>query len=164
MLKVKDLVPEVYYNQSRDFQFLGRAFEVVFNYLKMNIDLMEGLPYSSNVDDTMIPLLAKTLGFETKHQYNTQDLKTICSVFVELVRNKGTSTSIERACKTLMNAQNVSGYLNVVVDNDTYNVNVYLPADLQDLVLLEDLFFLSLLLLSNPIEAGIIRLAHSFGL
>lgn len=150
MLRTQNLVPSVYYDNSRDFQFLGRTFDVVFNYLKMNIDLVKESPLSANLDDKLIPLLAKTLGFEVKHNYNTQDLKSICSVFVELIRNKGTHLAIENACKTLMNSQNISGYLGVdtttyVPDDDpsgksSYTVYIYLPAEVTDTVLLEDLF------------------------
>ena len=145
MIRTKDLVPSVYYNQSRDFQFLGRAFDVVFNYLKMNIDLIQGLPLSANSDDKMIPLVAKTLGFDVKHNYNTQDLKSICSVFSELVKNKGSKDAIEKACRTLINSQNISGYFNVVVNrnihnNNAYTVEIYVPSELTDTVLLEDLF------------------------
>lgn len=140
MLKTKNLVPEVYYNHSRDFQFLGRTLDVLFNYSKMNADLMLGLPLSNNADDKMILLTASSLGFDTRHNYNTRDLKNICSVFADLVKNKGTKGAIERAVKTLMNAQNISGSLLVTIDNSTYTVKIFIPYGLKDLVLLEDLF------------------------
>lgn len=146
MLRTKELVPSVYYNQSRDFQFLGRTLDVVFNYLKMNIDLMSGLPLSDNLDNKLIPLLAKTLGFTIKHEYNTQDLLCLCKVFSELVRNKGTKQAIEKAVLTLMNSQNISGYMEVdVINNDSgdlspYTIYIYLPSEVTDRILLEDLF------------------------
>lgn len=140
MIKTINLVPEVLYSRSRDFQFLGRSFDVVFNYAKMNIDLMSGLPLSANTDDSMMLLVSKTLGFETRHQYNSQDLKNICSVFIDLVRNKGTKSAIERAVRTLMNAQNISGTPKVNVDRTNHVLRIYVPYGLKDLVLLEDLF------------------------
>ena len=146
MIKTQNLVPEVYYNYSRDFQFLGRALDVIFNYAKMNADLISGGPMSANLDDNLVLLLTKTLGFETKHQYNAQDLRNICGVFASLIRDKGTKTAIERAVKTLMNAQNISGYNQVDIINKAtesgdvdYTVKIYIPSDLKDLVLLEDL-------------------------
>ena len=150
MIKVQKLVPEIYYSQSRDFQFLGRVFEVLANYVKMNIDLVAENPLSKNSDDKMINLLTTTLGFETKHDYNTQDLRAICNVFVDLVRRKGAKSSIEDACRTLMSVQNLSGYLSVEDEEEedsithehakTYTINIYIPAELTDLILLEDLF------------------------
>ena len=142
MIKTKDLVPGIYYNQSRDFQLLGRVFEVVFNYLKTNIDLMSGSPLSKNLDDTLIALATKTVGFNTKHAYNTRDLKSICEVFSSLLKIKGTKTSIENACKTLMYTQNLYGVVNVNTSNedDKYTILIDVPVDLTDLILLEDLF------------------------
>ena len=139
MLRTKELVPEIYYNQSRDFQFIGRLFDIVFNYSKNNIDLM------SNDDVKLLNLLARTLGFETKHQYNTEDLQAICNVFIDLVRAKGSYESIKNACKTLISVQNISGYLDVVDDKDEngnklYTLSIYIPGELTDLILLEDLF------------------------
>ena len=140
MLKTKNLIPEMYYNQSRDFQLIGRAFDVAMNYTKMNADLMRGLPLSNNSDYHMILLTASSLGFETKHQYIAKDLQNICSVFRDLVKDKGTKSAIERAVRTLMNAQNIDGTPSVEIDNINYVIKVYVPAGLQDLILLEDLF------------------------
>ena len=140
MIKTKNLVPEVYYNQSRDFQLLGRAFDVALNYAKMNADIMQGLPLSDNSDDSMISLTASSLGFETKHQYNARDLKNICAVFRDLIKDKGTKSAIERAVKTLMNAQNIGGEPFVDIDNVHYTLDIYVPYGIQDLILLEDLF------------------------
>lgn len=140
MLKTKNLIPEAYYNQSRDFQLIGRAFDVALNYSKMNADNMQGLPLSDNSDDSMILLQASSLGFETKHQYNAKDLKNICSVFRDLVKDKGTKSAIERAVRTLMNAQNIDGEPFVEVDNQNNKLDIYVPYGLEDLILLEDLF------------------------
>ena len=145
MIKTKNLVPDIYYDQSRDFQFLGRTLEVVFNYLKTNIDLVKENPVSKNSSEKMVNLLSKTVGFDTKHLYSTQDLKAICEVFSDLVRKKGSKEAIENACKTLMSVQNVGGDPRVVEAKDEnlnrlYMLNIYVPSDLKDIVLLEDLF------------------------
>ena len=60
------------------------------------------------------------------------------------MKNKGSKYAIDNACKTLMNSQNVSGYFNSKINTNTpenpYTVNIYVPADLKDTILLEDLF------------------------
>ena len=139
MIKTKDLVPEIYYKFSRDFQFLGRSLDVVFNYAKMNTDLLTGNPLSVNLDDSLVLLATRTIGFETKHQYNAQDLRNICSVFSSIIKDKGTETSIKRAVQTLMNSQNISGYYDVKIDNQYHTIKIYIPYGLKDLILLEDL-------------------------
>ena len=107
MIKTRDLVPEVYYNKSRDFQALGRVLEVLYAYVKTNADLIEGLPLSDNCDLLMINLLTTTLGFTRKHAYNSNDLMKICKVFSEIVRLKGTKKAIEYLVNSLINAQNI---------------------------------------------------------
>ena len=56
MISVQKYTPEVYYNNSRDFQAIGRVCEVLYNYILMNIDNMIGLPISDNTNTTLLDL------------------------------------------------------------------------------------------------------------
>lgn len=141
MIDIRKSVPEVYYNQSRDFQAIARSFEVLFNYLKTNADILKGFPFSENFDVKLLTLLAYTIGFESKHNYNTKDLFNLCSTFAELLKNKGSQKSIELAIITLLNAQAIKQEYGIAADNDdAHNLVITLPYAIQDLVLLEDLF------------------------
>ena len=102
-MKVETLIPEVYYSQSRDFSYIGRLFEMLFNYMKTGADCIAVNPDSPNIDATTIELVALTLGFESKHRYTTRDLIYIISSFSSLIRKKGTIESINSAIKLLMN-------------------------------------------------------------
>ena len=64
------MVPEVYYNKSRDFQVLGRAYDIISNYMKMNSDLVRDNTISINNKAMIIDLICSTLGFKAKHEYN----------------------------------------------------------------------------------------------
>ena len=68
MIKLQDYTPEVYYRESRDFQFIGRLYDLVLNYVKTNADLIYSLPLSDNSDNQFIDLMAMTLGFHAKHK------------------------------------------------------------------------------------------------
>lgn len=144
MIKTRDLVPNIYYDNSRDFQFFGRIHEIIYNYIKTNIDIMTTLPLSKDVDLSMINLLLTTLGFSRRHEYNANDLRKICSVFTELLRLKGTRKAVELAIATLMNAQNIDKEFNVVDRTISgvkqYTFDIYLPIELKDIELLEDIF------------------------
>ena len=141
MIKVHDLLPGIYYKESRDFQSLGRVYEVLFNYLKTESDLSNLDLLSSNSNIKLLPLLAKTLGFDSKHDYNIQDLKALCSSFVGLLRYKGSIIAIDEAVKILLNSQHINSEFDIVPsDNDPYNLEIFLPKEINDLVLLEDLF------------------------
>ena len=142
MIVLQKSVPEIYYNQSRDFQFLARAFEVLFNYEKTNVDVIRGFPLSNNFDDRLLTLLAYTLGFATKHNYNSQDLFSVCSVFAELLNKKGSLDAIYLAIYALLSAQQIDEDFEVRIDksDDAHNLVITLPISTKDLVLLEDLF------------------------
>ena len=144
MIVLQKSVPEVYYNQSRDFQSLARAFEVLFNYAKTNVDVLRGLPFSDNLDTKLLNLLAYTLGFATKHNYNEKDLYNVCSTFAKLLKKKGSIDAIDLAIRALLNAQQISEFYDkssIARDlDDKYHLIITLPYGVQDLVLLEDLF------------------------
>ena len=53
MIKTKNLTPENYYKQSRDFQLIGRIFDFVLNYLKTNVDAVSNNPFSEDFEDIL---------------------------------------------------------------------------------------------------------------
>lgn len=138
MIKVRDLVPSIYYDESRDFQTFGRVFEVVFNYLKTNVDLVKENPLDRRSSINLIKLITKTLGFESKHEYSIDDLRTLCTVFIHCVRNKGTRIAIEDAVKALLHAQRIQKFFYVDIIEKDKMVNIYLPVEVTDVILLED--------------------------
>ena len=139
MIRTKNQLPEYYYKESRDFQFIGRLFDVILNYNKTSIDAMRNNPLSKNIDDSLIDLCALTVGFSSKREYDTDDLKAICTSFNELIRKKGTKSAIETCVEVLLKSKNISDDFNVVI-SPNMEVEIYVPAKLSDLRLLEDLF------------------------
>lgn len=138
---VEQLVPEVYYNKSRDFAYIARALEIVFNYMKTAADNV-GVDPTERTDSNIIALLVNTLGFETKHEYAIKDLVYVASSFSEMLRKKGSLESIELAIKTLLNAQKISS--NVIekfyeYDSEKKELLIRIPSDMVDLVLLDDI-------------------------
>lgn len=141
MIVTRELVPSVYYNESRDFQILGRTFEVLFNYIKTNVDMVNELPFSRNSDIKLLPLLATTLGFSTKRNYDVTELRALCACFAELLKHKGTKYSIELAVGLLLNAHHIDEFYDVEIDrDDSHNFIIYIPKELYDTTLLEDIF------------------------
>ncbi|MCK9470205.1 MAG: hypothetical protein M0Q88_00435 [Bacilli bacterium] len=146
-MKVEKLIPEVYYSQSRDFSYIGRLFEVLFNYMKTGADSVMFNRDSPDIDATTIELLALTLGFESKHKYTTRDLIYIISSFSDLIKKKGTKEAINTAIRLLINSQKIK--INNIVDfigtipttgENQFILDLKIPAQLTGTVLLEDLF------------------------
>lgn len=137
MIKTARLVPEVYYNKSRDFQLLGRTCDLVFNYLKNNIDTIYNLPLSKLSDKQLIDLMSMTLGFKPKHTYNSQQLFAVCSSLSEILRYKGTRKSLELVLGAIYNTEQIAGQPAIGYADKT--IEVYCPSGITDLVLLNDL-------------------------
>ena len=140
MIKLQDYTPEVYYRESRDFQFIGRLYDLVLNYVKTNVDLIYSLPLSDNSDNQFIDLMAMTLGFHAKHKYTSQQLKAICFVLSEIIRNKGTIKALTIACDAIFHAEGIQGQFDYGLTNNNTNIIIYLPQELSDTTLLNDLF------------------------
>ena len=137
LIKFQDLTPEVYYKRSRDFQYIGRLFDLVLNNAKMNTDIISSLPLNPDMDPRLLDLLALTLGFKSKHEYNTKQLAALCSIFPFVLRNKGSKLAIETTCNALLNAEGITKEALIEVKNQT--VSIFLPSELSDLNLLKDL-------------------------
>ena len=139
MIRLQDMTPDVYYNQSRDFQFIGRLFDIVLNAVKTNTDLINECPISDNLDTSLIDLVALTLGFKSKHNYNVRQLKALCTTFLKILKKKGSIESIELALTTLFQAENVDQKFSYDLSEDHTLLTVFIPATLSDINLFKDL-------------------------
>lgn len=138
-IKLQYMTPRPYYEQSRDFQFIGRLFDIILNSVKTNADMIYNLPLSADVDERLMDLMALTLGFELKHSYPAKQLKAICSVLPTIMRQKGSAKAIETAVKAILGAEGVKGAWKCDVDAKKAKVTVIVPSQLSDLRLLRDL-------------------------
>lgn len=136
-IRLYELTPEVYFRKSRDFQYIARLYDIVLNYNKLNTDLINGLPVSADTDPGIIDLLAYTLGFKSKHNYNVKQLAALCSSFTKILHLKGTETAIKMACDTLLFSEGITEESQVEFENNT--VIIYIPAKLSDINLLKDI-------------------------
>ena len=137
MIKLQELTPSVYYEQSRDFQFIGRLYDIVLNYVKTNADNLYTLPIGKNMDEKLLNLLAFTLGFQSKHQYNSKQLLAICSVLPLILKNKGSLNAILIAVNSILYAEGINQALDYEFKDN--NLVLYLSPDLSDLTLLKDI-------------------------
>lgn len=140
MIKLQEMTPEVYYRKSRDFQLIGRLYDLVLNYVKTNAELINTIPISqSDNDQRMIDLMTMTLGFKTRHHYNLKQLTALCSAFAEIIKIKGTRRAIELACEVLLRSEGLTKPEYINVDEEKCVVEISIPKELSDLNLLTDL-------------------------
>ena len=138
MIKLQDLTPAVYYNQSRDFQFIGRLYDLVLNYSKTNAANLYNLPIGENMDEQLLNLLALTLGFKPTKNYNSKQLRAICSVLPTILRHKGSIQALVLAINALLAAEGISQPIDYTV-NPKRGITLYVAQELDDLSLFTDL-------------------------
>lgn len=139
MIKVYDKTPKIYSNLSRDFQLLGHIYDAIFNSVKTNIDMIAHNPLSKNSDIKLLDLLAKTLNFESKHNYNAEDLYALCTAFKTIIKKKGTKSAVEDCINLLLKAQDISKNAYVSINKDVSAIEIWVPYELKDIILLEDM-------------------------
>lgn len=154
MLNLRDLMPNVYTDASRDMQLLVRLYELVLNYVKTNSDTLGTLP-GSNSDANITAALARTLGFDTKRAYTQKQLEAIVDIFPTLIRCKGTLKAINLAGGVITKAEHASDSFNselrllkkpIAVDYareapyeiQTYELAAMIPEEVKDITLFLD--------------------------
>lgn len=111
MIKTAEYTPDVYYKQSRDFQLFGRLFDIPLNATKSYADMIYTLDNMDYAGSVLIELLAYTLGFKQKHNYDIDQLKAVCSILPSILKVKGTRKAVELVGYALINAEGSNSLL-----------------------------------------------------
>lgn len=137
MINLKNQIPSVYYDASRDFQILGHLFEVVLNYSKTNADMLYLLPNGIKADTRATELLAFTLGFKLRRNYDKEQLAALVSIFPHLLKIKGTLQAVNLAGNALVKASGIPGTFESKIEDHILTIKI--PQELTDITLLLDL-------------------------
>lgn len=139
MIKFQNQVPSVYPNASRDFQYLCWLINIVLNSVKHNVDALYDLPNSKS-DTKLTELLAITLGFKVKRNYDQNQLKALVAALPRILKYKGTKTAVTMAGNALVAASGATGTFRII-DKETNDgeLEVRFPKDLVDISLFVDL-------------------------
>ena len=137
MINFYNQVPSVYTSASRDFQYLSWLINIVLNSVKHNVDDLYNLPNTKS-DIKLTELLAMTLGFKVKRNYDEKQLTALVAVLPSILKYKGTKKALEIAAKALVKAAGSLGESRVD-EYDGTSVKVTLPKDLTDIKLFLDL-------------------------
>lgn len=97
VIRLQNETPEVYTAQSRDFQVLCRAYDVLINSTKFDVDSIKKISDTSKIRSNMLPLLQTKLGFFSNAQANSEELRLLLEAFPLLVKKKGSLKSIQEA-------------------------------------------------------------------
>lgn len=136
MIKFREQVPSIYPSASRDFQYLGWLIDIVLNSVKHNVDDLYDLPNTKS-DTRLNELLAMTLGFKVKRNYDQKQLAALVAVLPRILKYKGTKIAVDIAGNALIAAAGATGdFFSEVADGELIAT---FPEGLVDITLFTDL-------------------------
>ena len=141
MINLYNQVPTIYSRASRDFQYLSWLINIVLNSVKHNVDDLYDLP-NADAESKLSELLAFTLGFKIRRNYDKEQLRALTSIIPSLLRYKGTSYALKLAGDALIRSSGAVGECKVIEDEESLKngiIKVFLPKDLVDMTLFMDL-------------------------
>ena len=164
MIRFKNQVPTIYTKASRDFQYLSWLIDIVLNSVKHNIDSLYDLP-NAKADPRLTELLAMTLGFKVKRNYNQKQLASLVAALPKILKYKGTETAVHYAGNALIAASGAVGiFQSEIVEGE---LQATLPEELVDITLFTDLLPYILpagmscrIIRTNAITRGLVTKVH----
>ena len=94
MFRLQNNVPDVYVDNSRDFQLLCRLYDSVFGGVKFSIDSLQHSSSTHNCDESLLPLLKTKVGLFTDLTVDSDELRQLLEAFPYIIRYKGSLTAI----------------------------------------------------------------------
>lgn len=94
MFRLQNHVPEVYADQSRDFQLFCRLYDACFCGVKFSIDSMARVTSTQFCDSSILELLKTKLGLFSTVTVDTNELRYLLQAFPTIIRYKGSKQSV----------------------------------------------------------------------
>ena len=95
MFLVENNVPDVYINESRDFQLIAKLYDLALQSTRFSIDSMEYISDTNRCINTILPLIGTKVGFFTSQKLTDKVLRKVLSAFPFIIRHKGSKTGIQ---------------------------------------------------------------------
>lgn len=138
MFRVQNNVPDVYINESRDFQLLSRLIDSVVNGVKFDIDTIKNILNPFLANDRVLELLCTRVGFFAKYSYDSRLLRYIISAFPYILKNKGSKRGILEAISVILKADGIVDTPEILIDNENYTITIYTGTKIYNKVALLD--------------------------
>ena len=116
--KSQNNVPDVYTNESRDFQLIEKVCDVAFNTTLSNLSRVQFIRAVSTIDAALLTPLASYLGFFTELYYPERILRSVLTNFREMIQYKGTLKGISLGIKSLQDAFSGVSYIDIKESDD----------------------------------------------
>lgn len=95
MFRVEQNVPDVYVQESRDFQLLSKLYDLVFQSSRFSIDSMRVLSDTMHCNESVLPLISTKVGFFTDSNLTDNSHRKILSAFPYIIKYKGSMKGLK---------------------------------------------------------------------
>lgn len=141
MFRTQNNVPEIYVNESRDFQLLCRLKDAMFGGVKYNIDSLKHTSNTMEMNNVLLPLLKSKVGFFSDDTLTEDQLRTLLNAFPTLIKHKGSKKAIYETIYAWFRLHQISGKLiSIDVDNTRYKITLNINSMEADTSLLDTIF------------------------
>jgi hypothetical protein len=139
IIRIANLLPEIYNSESRDFQLFTHILDLVQNSIKFDIDHIIKIINTEEIPSEYLDNLQTKVGFLTNNTYTEGELRFILSAFPWLIKYKGSKQGIIICVNAFLKARGVHGTPLVEINNHPdYTIKIGISADRIDTTLLED--------------------------
>ena len=95
MFRVENNVPEVYVQESRDFQLLARLYDLVFQSSRFSIDSMQRTADTMHCNASLLPLLGTKVGLFEDLKLSDATYRKVLAAFPYIIKYKGSQKAIK---------------------------------------------------------------------
>ena len=103
------MTPQVYSEESRDFQLLCKIGDFAFNEVKYETDSITNIINTDKIKDNILPLLQTKVGFFSNTTSLTSDeLRLVLKIFPYIVKLKGSDLALKYILNACLKLYNIS--------------------------------------------------------
>lgn len=141
MFRTQNNIPEIYVNESRDYQLFCRAKDLIFGGVKYNIDSLRHTSNTMEMNGSLLPLLKSKVGFFDAENLNEEELRYLLCAFPYMIKYKGSKRAIEYILNTWLRLYSIQGKIMIIdVNNEEHNITIQLDATPKSTYILDKLF------------------------
>ena len=152
LFRIQENVPDVYVNESRDFQLLCNLFDCVQGGVKFDIDSIRDITDTNLCNERVLNFLQTKLGFFTNIHMTSEQQRIILKAFPYLIKKKGSKTGIIQAIQVFLKTQGVTGDIKIEVTNKVKEKN-----NINELLKINNLYIVEIAISTKLLDISILK-------
>ena len=138
-MRLQDNVPEIYVNESRDFQLLCRLYDCIINGVKFDIDSIRYITDTKNCNSRLLDLLKTKIGFYNDKYIFSDDMRIILEAFPYIIKYKGSKRGIIQTICLFLKVNRIKTETQLKIDNTNYFIEIGINANIQNTTILDEI-------------------------